>query len=92
MKAFGNDMMNKKMLKIITLSLTFWASFVVSTQTLAREKCDPKNYKEMVMMSTQVPQCMGKLPQQVVARELFCKLVLMRRQDVLFLLQLKSYS
>ena len=44
------------------------------------------------MMSTQVPQCMGKLPQQVVARELFCKLVLMRRQDVLFLLQLKSYS
>ena len=38
MKACGNDMKNKKMLKIITLSLTFWASFVVSTQTLAREK------------------------------------------------------
>lgn len=46
MKACGNDMKNKKMLKIITLSLTFWASFVVSTQTLAREKGDPKNDKE----------------------------------------------
>ena len=46
MKACGNDMKNKKMLKIITLSLTFWASFVVSTQTLASEKGDPKNDKE----------------------------------------------
>ena len=46
MKACGNDMKNKKMLKIITLSLMFWASFVVSTQTLAREKGDPKNDKE----------------------------------------------
>ena len=46
MKVCGNDMKNKRMLKIITLSLTFFASFVVSTQTLAREKGDPAKDKE----------------------------------------------
>lgn len=46
MKACGIDMKNKKILKIITLSVTFLVSFVVSTQTLAREKGDPKKDKE----------------------------------------------
>ena len=39
-------MKTKKSLKLITLMVTFLASLVVSTQTLAREKGDPKKDKE----------------------------------------------
>ena len=39
-------MKNKKRFKLLTLAMTFLASLVISTQTLAREKGDPKKDKE----------------------------------------------